>query len=215
MPVRATITTTLAATLLLVGLAATACGSGTSNPGAGAAPPVATTASQAALSGDSPTVRCANVSVRAQTPSALPSTIGSVAFEGSATDPEIVVVGSGFGSVPGPDPAICPAKAGARYDSRCDAQTLAGNKRDGNDYGATTLGLRWTSSSRNFSAGIYVAGSYLDCIGVVIKSWSPTTVVFGLGCQYALYDPAASGGQYRLQLRGDTRSGTIRYKAAD
>jgi hypothetical protein len=201
----------VAALLLVAGVVATGCG--TSSKGASTSPLAPSTTSLSSLSGDSPNVRCANPAPARQTVAAAQPTIDSVSFEGTATRPKVVVTGSGFGSFPAADPLICPAKAGAKYGSRCNAQSLAGNKRDGNDYGATTLGLRWDAPSGNVSAGIYVPGSYLDCIGVVIASWSATTVVFGLGCQYALYDKAMAGANYRLQLLDTLVSGTIRYQA--
>ena len=116
--------------------------------------------------------------------------IKKVVFTGTSTAPVITITGSGFGTKPTPDPQISPAKAGAKYHSACKAQPLQGNGKDGRDYGPTALGLGWGASAPSgYNAGVYVPGSYLDCIGFVVKSYTSTKVVLHLGCQYAALRP--------------------------
>jgi hypothetical protein len=151
--------------------------------------------------------------VRPATVSAHPATIRSVAIRGSASAPRVVVVGSNFGSTPAPNPPICPAKTSAAYHFGCDHQLFNSNKPDGFDYGPTTVGLGWGASLSQFSAGEYSPGAYLDCIGVVIDSWSPTRVVFSLGSQYALYTPLKPGAKYVAEVRGSQIGGIVHYPA--
>lgn len=138
--------------------------------------------------------------------------IKNVVFTGSSTAPIITISGSGFGSKPNPDPNISPATAGAKYHSACNTQPLEGNGKDGRDYGATALGVGWgTSVPSGYSAGVYVPGSYLDCIGLVVTSYTSTKVVLHPGCQYALYGRITAGDDYLIQVAGVTRSGKVAY----
>jgi hypothetical protein len=134
--------------------------------------------------------------------------ITKVTFTGTATAPVITVTGTGFGTKPAPDPNGSPARASAG----CRKQPLAGNKKDGSDYGATGLGLGWgTSQPSGYAAGTDVAGKYLDCIGIEIRSYSPTKIVFTLGCQYALYGPAKAHQDFLVQVHGASKRGIISY----
>jgi hypothetical protein len=148
---------------------------------------------------------------RASATSAAPM-IKKVVFTGSSTTPVITVTGSGFAAKPAADPNISPAKAGDKYDSECNTQPLQGNGKDGRDYGPTALGVGWGASvPTGYSAGVYVSGSYLDCIGLVVTSYTATKVVLHLGCQYALYTPLTAGDHYLVQVAGVTKSGTVAY----
>jgi hypothetical protein len=157
-------------------------------------------------------VAAALPSTLAQASTAATASITRVTFSGSATSPVITVTGKALGAKPKPDPNLSPAKAGKKYDSACDKQPLQGNGKDGFDFGATALGVGWgTTAPTGYSAGAYVAGEYLDCIGLVITSYSPTKIVLHLGCQYALYSQLAAGDRFLVQVDGVTKSGTVTY----
>jgi len=135
-------------------------------------------------------------------------TITKVSFTGTVAAPVITVTGTGFGTKPAEDPSGSPARATAG----CRSQRLAGNKKDGFDYGPTGLSIGWgISPPSGYNAGADVAGRYLDCIGVEIESYTPTKVVFSLGCQYALYSPARAQEDFLVQVRGATKKGVISY----
>jgi hypothetical protein len=136
--------------------------------------------------------------------------IKKVVFTGTAKAPVITITGSGFGTKPTPNPKISPAKAGAKYHSACDTQPLQGNGKDGSDYGPKALGVGWgPQAPSGYSAGVYVPGSYLDCIGLVVGSYTATKVVLHLGCQYVLYSPITAGDRYLIEVAGTTTSGTV------
>jgi hypothetical protein len=137
-----------------------------------------------------------------------------VVFSGTQSAPVILITGSGFGTKPTHDPKVSPARAGIKYHSACDTQPLQGNHKDGFDYGPTALGVGWGSSApTGYSAGVYVSGSYLDCIGVVVRSYMPDKVVLRLGCQYALYPQIIAGDRYLIQVAGATKSGIVAYRS--
>lgn len=134
--------------------------------------------------------------------------ITKVTFTGTAAAPVITVTGTGFGTRPAADPNTSPARASVG----CRRQPLAGNKKDGSDYGPTGLGLGWgTSPPSGYNAGVNVPGHYLDCIGIEIRSYTPTKIVFTLGCQYALYSPAKAHENFLVQVQGTTKKGIISY----
>ena len=134
--------------------------------------------------------------------------ITNVTFTGTATAPVVTVTGTGFGARPGADPKGSPALASVG----CRRQPLAGNKKDGFDYGPTGLSLGWGKSPPSgYNAGANVAGRYLDCIGIQISSYTATKIVFSLGCQYALYGPAKEHQDFLIQVRGTTKKGIISY----
>jgi hypothetical protein len=134
--------------------------------------------------------------------------ITKVTFSGTSAAPVITVTGSGFGTRPAKDPEGSPAKASAG----CRSQPLEGNRNDGSDYGPSGLGLGWgTSRGSGYNAGVDVPHKYLDCIGVEIRSYTSTKVVFSLGCQYVLYSPAKAHENFLVQVHGATKRGVISY----
>jgi hypothetical protein len=138
--------------------------------------------------------------------------ITKVAFAGSSVAPVITITGSGFGNKPLADPRISPATAGGKYRSACYTQHVQGNGKDGNDFGPIALGVGWGSKpSKGYNAGVYVPGSYLDCIGIVIESYSSTKIVVQLGCQYVLYGRVAAGDYFLVEVGGHTSSGRVAY----
>ncbi|HTW08447.1 MAG TPA: hypothetical protein VME46_13100 [Acidimicrobiales bacterium] len=136
-------------------------------------------------------------------PTTTPASIAvsSVAFHGTPAQPMIVVTGKGFGDRPVPSPSYTPA--GHSY---CPA--VAGN--DGLDYG-TSL---WLSGPGKWSAGRYRPElNELDCIGLILVSYSTTAIVFRLGAYYQ--DPKlaklTTGSSYTLGVGGFQRTGTVSY----
>jgi hypothetical protein len=140
------------------------------------------------------------------------SHVTSVSFHGSAHHPKIVIRGHGFGSKPKSNLPISPEQAGKKYNSDCSKQKVAGNGKDGRDYSKSRLGVGWAKTAPSgFTAGVYAPGSYLDCIGLKIVSYSSTRVVLRPGCQYALYPKLKVGDRFLVTVNGARARGTVRY----
>jgi hypothetical protein len=112
--------------------------------------------------------------------------ISSVVFTGNAMTPKVTLKGTGFGVKP--------------------TGTLpCGMKADGLDYGTSALRLEDTSNS-------FTAGQAGDCVGLVIASYSATSVVLTLGGYYkGHYSAFAKGDKYAVTIWGVTKSGTVAY----
>lgn len=120
-----------------------------------------------------------------QVPAAPAPAVTGLSSSGTASAPRITVTGTNLGSFPPPGaPVTC--QAGDTGDT----------------YGSTGL------SFDDATAG-WTAGQSGDCIGLVVTSWSPTSVVFGFGNEYGGYPPVASGDSYTLEVQGATLSGTL------
>jgi hypothetical protein len=112
-------------------------------------------------------------------------TITSVTISGSSTDPEFTVAGSGFGSGPGKGAAPgCTEIAGA-----------------GLNYGKNIY-------FNDNSANQWQAGTGADCIGLIIVSWSDTSIVFDLGSWYSWTGGGA--GQGTILNAGDPFTMTVK-----
>lgn len=94
------------------------------------------------------------------------TTISSVTFTGTLTDPTFTVDGTGFGS----QPAVSVA---------------AQSGYTGEDYGVTALSFH-DLGPLSFNAGQNI-GTGRDTIGLVISSYTDTEIVFTLGSTYADY----------------------------
>jgi hypothetical protein len=131
--------------------------------------------------------------------------ITSVAFSGTASAPTITIRGSGFGSLPSASPSGAPY----HYQPGCSTQPAIGNKNDGHDYGANGLWMLWG----RVQAGSYVSGSsgYLDCIGLVVKNYSASEIVFTLGCQYPYYAKLSNGTKVSVEVRGTKFNATVHF----
>jgi hypothetical protein len=141
------------------------------------------------------------------------SHITSVVFTGSAKHPTITIKGGGFGKKPKPNLPIAPYKAGAKYDSACSRQRVVSKTHDGHDYSKHALGIGWSKTKpTGYGAGVYVPGSYVDCIGLRIVSYSATKVVLRPGTQYALYPGIKSGEHALIAVNGAHRRLTVHYK---
>jgi uncharacterized repeat protein (TIGR01451 family) len=113
-------------------------------------------------------------------------TITGVTFSGGSGNPELVVTGSGFGATApaGVDPGCPEPPTGAGQNF--------GTKIYFNDY----------------SAAQWQAGTGGDCIGLVLVSWSETSVDFTLGSWYSW--PQGGGGQGVILADGDPYTMTLK-----
>ncbi len=139
--------------------------------------------------------------------------ISSVSLTGTTAAPLVTVKGSGFGSQPAPDPPYAPQ--GNADKQGCPAAPVAG---DGYLYG-TSLHFADTKakvgSYTDWNAGEYTSGNsgQFDCVGEIIKSWTPTQVVFSFGNIYDKPIPQntyiiSNGDQFEVYLKGASAKGT-------
>ncbi len=115
-------------------------------------------------------------------------TITSVKATGPASNPTIIVKGTGFGSVP---PAGMPSSCGGT----------------GQNFGNTGQTLFFTDMTAGWGAG---TGG--DCIGFIITKWKATTIEFQLGSSYISmsYTQVAAADQFQMVVQGVTFSGTFK-----
>lgn len=112
--------------------------------------------------------------------------ITRVAFSGTTLAPTVTITGSGFGSIP----------AGT---STCGT---------GDNYG-TSLWLGDTTQS--WHAGL-VSSPGTDCIGLLVTTYTPTKIVFGLGSWYSTATVLSPGDQYSVTVGATTVTGTVHYR---
>jgi hypothetical protein len=116
----------------------------------------------------------------------VPAKITSVVFSGSVGALRIVIKGQGFGSRPA-------AAQLPDTSSACRAEHAPGN--EGQNFGSSLFFVEETSS---FSAGL--SGPYagvadvIDCVGLVVKSYGASRVVYALGSDYTKHPYALSAG---------------------
>jgi hypothetical protein len=130
------------------------------------------------------------------------ATITNVFFTGSAANPTINIVGTGFGSAPA---STSTATAGFT----------------GLDYGTIFYLIDQTFNPTAFSAGFDNPSlSEHDLIGFANLSYTNTLISFNFGSEYTTtYFPTAtwelnSGDKFLLTVAGSTFSGTVAYPAA-
>jgi outer membrane protein assembly factor BamB len=114
--------------------------------------------------------------------------ITAVSVAGSTAWPTITVSGSGFGGTP----------------------------PRGSDNNATGCGYYTDNGelfgTRAFDFADLTAGWSEGCVGIILTSWSPTTVVFQFGDAYgSLNWSLASGDRFTVTLRGVQFSGTVSF----
>lgn len=131
--------------------------------------------------------------------SAMPS-ISRVRFSGSSAAPRITVVGRGFGP-----------KQPRRYSA---ANTNCGHYGAKNGFWYGHKGLWFKDETHSWSAGKGNSRSDGTCIGLVVKSWSRTKVVFQFGVAYGSFDHwnADGGNHYVVDVKGVQRNGVVHYK---
>lgn len=116
-------------------------------------------------------------------PASPTPSITNVAFSGSVTAPAVTVSGSNFGPYP-------------------PFGQVAGCGTSGENYGSN--GLNFDDSSSGWEAG-----QDGDCIGLVLSSWSASSVTYTFGSGYDTYGAMADGDSYTVQLEGIAHSGTV------
>ena len=134
--------------------------------------------------------------------------ITSVSFTGSPANPMVTIVGAGFGSRPQPSPSYKPTPPkGTTPPYGC---TTTGNV--GYDYG-TKLWLADLKQGRVWSAGRYRPGlKELDCVGLLISSYTQTKVVYRFGADYKVHGyQLAAGDPYQVSINGVQKRGVVHY----
>jgi hypothetical protein len=128
--------------------------------------------------------------------------ITGVVFTGSPANPTITISGSGFGTAP-------------------TETTIAFQGFTGSDYGDQLYLFDLSNNPQNFSAGLGYpnASNKRDFIGLVIVSYSDTSITYQLGSDYAsFYFPQAvfelnDGDSYTVVVGGGASfSGTVSYQ---
>ena len=134
--------------------------------------------------------------------------IASVTFTGSSADPTITIAGSSLGQLPSPNPAYTP-----EGHPLCP---LSPSGNQGYDYGTN---LYLYDPARNWAGGRYRPElGELDCIGLIVQTFTPTKIVFKFGSAYAQYQKQdnyllAEGDPYQVAANGATLQGTVHYSA--
>jgi hypothetical protein len=111
--------------------------------------------------------------------------ITAVTFTGTGANPTVKLTGTNFGATPPSGTAIG-----------------CGSGDTGDDYGST--GLWFSDSTQGWTAG--QAG---DCIGLIIQTWSTTSVVFTFGNEYPGYPQITNGDSYTVQAEAKSFSATV------
>jgi hypothetical protein len=126
--------------------------------------------------------------------------IASVTFHGSERNPVITVRGPRLGARPKPNPTYQPLG----HPPLCPTQPTRPLAAYGFDFGGGGLFVDDRSQSPTWAAGRYRPQlNELDCIGIIVVSFSPTKVVFRLGAAYR--EPTSDRASRRYDLaEGDT-----------
>jgi hypothetical protein len=127
-------------------------------------------------------------------------TIASVVFTGSPDAPVVTIHGSGFGAQPAASPSSGPC---------------IDEPDQGFDYGnsiylkSTKAALGWFKA---WSAGRYIAGQELDCIGLRVSTWTANEISFSFGDYYDNFNFALSEGDpVVLSVGGRSLSTVVHY----
>jgi hypothetical protein len=142
----------------------------------------------------------------------LVAAIQSVTFRGNSTDPTVTIKGLNLD----PKPPVAPAGAPQQSFGCALASEPRSLARFGYDYG-NSFYLQDESTSPTWSAGRYRPGSELDCVGMLVKRFTPSTIVFSLGSAYPTYPGVArhyrlrSGDRYSVVVNGVIFTGRVHY----
>jgi hypothetical protein len=126
--------------------------------------------------------------------------ISRVKVSGSSAAPRIAVIGHGFG-----------AKPPRRHSA---SNTLCGHYGHKNGYWYGSKGLWFKDLTHSWSAGRGDSRANGACIGLIVKSWSRTKVVFKFGAAYGSFDhwKVYAGDQFFIELKGLQQDGVAHYK---
>ncbi len=120
-----------------------------------------------------------------------------VTFSGSSAKPIITVTGTGFGKKP--------------PTSYSDASNQCGTYGPKNGFRYGTGGLWFLDKTGPWRAGKGTANRG-SCIGIVVRSWSPTKIVFRFGIAYGgTLGVLNAGDRYILQVKGSKHHGRVQY----
>lgn len=113
--------------------------------------------------------------------------ITNVTFTGNSTNPTVTITGSGFGTAP--------------------TGTAVPGPGTGDDYGSS---LYLHDDNSGFTAGL--DGDY---IGIVLDSYSDTSITFGLGSYYNTNyaNLLAAGDSFTVGVDGATDAGVVSYSS--
>jgi hypothetical protein len=190
--------------------ASSGCGGNSNSAATTAATTTATTTgtTTATTTASAATTSTATTATTATTGSTASPRITSVTFTGGPTDPTVTIVGTGFGSRPQPSPSYQPAPPeGTIPPYGC---TTGGNV--GYDY-AVNLWLVDSAEGRGWAAGRYRPGvKELDCVGLLLSSYTPTKIVYRLGADYKAHAyQLATGDPYQVAVKDALKQGIVRY----
>lgn len=127
------------------------------------------------------TTSVGNATTKDRTFATTTPTISSVVFSGPSGSPTVTINGSGFGTAPSGQPANC-GTTGSDFDT---------NQLWLHD------GTGWT------------AGQFGDCIGLIVGSWTNTSVTYTFGSGYSVYGTLSNGDTYSLAVQEAQTSGTV------
>jgi hypothetical protein len=146
--------------------------------------------------------------------------VTSVAFHGTVAAPVIEIRGHGFGTPPHPNPPKPPIPPYAAHYLPGGSGCTATPAPVGLDYGTslyiTSGGPQSATSGTKLSAGRYRPNLQpvheLDCVGLVIVTYTPTRIVVRLGSDYKTHHYAISeGDRFELAVKVSRFHGVTHY----
>jgi hypothetical protein len=145
-------------------------------------------------------VAAMTLAVSLGTSASLAPKITAVTFHGPERNPVITIHGLRLGARPKPNPVYQPLG----HPPLCPTQPTKPLATYGLDFGSGGLFVDDRSQTPAWAAGRYRPQlQELDCIGLVVISFSPTKVVFRLGAAYR--EPTSDRATRRYDLaEGDT-----------
>ena len=122
-----------------------------------------------------------NATTSDRTFSTTAPTINSVVFSGSSASPAVTINGAGFGTEPTGQPANC--------------------STSGDDFDTNRL---WLQDGTGWTAG-----QFGDCIGLIVGSWTNTSITYTFGSGYPTFGTLNNGDSYSLAVQGAMTSATV------
>jgi hypothetical protein len=137
-----------------------------------------------------------------------PARITSVTFSGSEAKPTITIRGQQLGARPRPNPTYVPLG----HPPLCPPAPTKPPAAYGLDFG-TNLYIADNTPQPKWSAGRYRPHlPELDCVGVIILKFTPSTVVFRLGAFYTEgHLKLAANDSFQVAVNGARFRGRVQY----